>query len=339
MRNPGLLALLAILPAACDDSSPSVGTPLSVPLVTRDGIQAGTVTVSNSTSTLRLDIVAQDGWTLEKVRAAAGTSLAVIPQSKAGQPQPESFPLRSKTESVTSVHFSVPLTVEPGTELLVAVMAEVRDKAKETQQDCGMEPAWGAGTPFPKKPDAMYFAYVVQSNKPHDLSGMYRTQTQSQWGGASSPGNAPAYLMAHYPGAVTIGMGPSSATFTSADAVLAFLPQGGPSGPIGSFVIDPLTLNNSLAGETLALTLTLAFDNADPAFSSGVTPLGSLLVADPGNPCFGRSVNEVLNMANRALGGMADPFGPPADLLMLTVQQINSNFADGLVDQHFLGLP
>src|SRR6185503_14275240 len=172
MRNPALLAVLAILPAACDDSSPSVGTPLSVPLVTRDGTQAGTVTVSNSTATLRLDIVAQDGWTLEKVRAAAGTSLAVIPQSKQGQPQPESFPLRSKIESTTSVHFSVPLTVEPGTELLVAVSADVRDKSKETQEDCGMEPAWGAGTPFPKKPDAMYFKYVVQSNRPNDLSGM-----------------------------------------------------------------------------------------------------------------------------------------------------------------------
>jgi len=104
-------------------------------------------------------------------------------------------------------------------------------------------------------------------------------------------------------------------------------------------VVDPLVLNNSLASETLALTLTLAFDNADPAFSSGVTPLGALLVADPASPCFGRSVNEVLNRAHQALGGVVDPFGPPADLLMMTVQQINLNFVDGIVDHGFLGLP
>lgn len=339
MRNPGLLALLAILPAACDDPSPSVGAPLSVPLVTRDGTRAGTVTVSNSASSLRLDIVAQDGWTLEKVRAAAGTSLAGIPQSKQGQPQPQCFPLKCKTESETSVHYAVPLTGEPGTELVVAVYADVRDKSKETQQDCGMEPAWAAGTPFPKKPDAMYFTYVVQSNRPNDLSGMYRTQTQDQWGGASSPGNAPAYLIAHFPGGINIGMGPFSATFTSADAVLAFLPQGGPSGAIGQHVVDPLTLNNSLAGETLALALTLAFDSADPAFSSGTTPLGALLVADPSSPCFGRSVNEVRDLANRTLGGMADPFGPNAEMLTITVRQINMNFVDGDVDNGFLGLP
>jgi hypothetical protein len=338
MRNPGLLAFLAILPAACDDPSPSVGTPLSVPLVTRDGVQAGTVTVSNSPSSLRLDIDAQDGWTLEKVRAAAGTSPGLIPQTKQGQPLPESFPLRSKEDSRTSVHFAVPLTAEAGTEIVIAVYADVRDKTKETQSDCGMEPAWASGTSFPRKPDAMFFTYVIQSHQPHDLSGMYRTQTQDQWGGAASPGNAPAYLSAHFasvfPGGITIGVGPSSATFGNADDVLAFLPQFGPSLPIS---VTPF--GNGLAGETLALALTLGFDGADPGFSSGSVPLSELRIADPADPCFGRSVREVLDLANMALAGMQGPFGINADLLQVTVQRINTNFDDGLVDLNFLGLP
>lgn len=338
MRNPGLLAFLAILPAACDDPSPSVGTPVSVPLVTRDGVQAGTVTVSNSPSTLRLDIEAQDGWTLEKVLAAAGTSPGSIPQTKQGQPQPESFPLRNKVDSVTSVRFAVPLTAAVGTEIVVAVYADVRDKGKETQNDCGMEPAWGAGTSFPRKADAMYFTYVIQSSRPVNLAGMYRTQTQDQWGGAFSPGNAPAYLSAHFasafPGGVTIGFGPSSATFRTAHDVLAFLPQIGPNLPLSVRPFD-----NGLAGETLALTLTLGFDAADPGFSSGTVPLSELRVADPADPCFGRSVREVLDLANRALAGTPSPFGISADLLHVTVQRINDNFDDGLVDHNFLGLP
>ena len=335
MRNPGLLAFLAILPAACDDPSPSVGTPLSVPLVTRDGVQAGTVTVSNSSSRLRLDIDAQDGWALEKVRAAAGTSVGLIPQTKQGQPQPECFPLRNKVDSVASVHFALPLTAEPGTEIVVAVYADVRDKSKETQNDCGMEPAWGAGTSFPKKPDAMYFTYVIQSNRPQNLAGLYRTQTQDQWGGDASPGNAPAYLSDHFadafPSGIMIGFGPSSVVFSSADEVLEFLPQNGPIGP-GIF-------GNSLAAETLALSLTLGFDRTDPDFSAGTTPFAHLRISDPADACFGRSVTEVLDMANLALSGTPAPFGIRPDQILIAVRRINVNFEDGLVDLGFLGLP
>jgi len=344
MRNPGVLAFLALFLTACDDPSPSVGTPLSVPLVTRDAVQAGTVTVSNSPSSLRLDIVAQDGWTLEKVRAAAGTSLALLPQTEQGQPLTEQFPLRSKIESMTSVHFSVPLIVEPGTELVIAVYADVRDKSKATEQDCGMEPAWGAGTPFPKKPDAMYFTYVVQASAPPPTTaGKWRTQTQDQWGGAASPGDAPSYLAAHFaaafPGGVTIGMGSNSATFTNASAVLTFLPQAGPPFPLLGFSVDPVTLDNSLAGETLALALNVGFDNFDSSFGSSATPLATLMVADPSSPLFGHPVNEILDMANQTLGGFAPPFAPPPDVLMMTIQRINQNFRDGLVDEGFLGAP
>lgn len=335
MRTPGLLAFLAIVPAACDDPSPSVGTPLSVPLVTRDGTQAGTVTVSNSPSSLRLDIETQDGWTLEKVRAAAGTSVGLLPQTKHGQPLPECFPLRSRTGSTTSAHFAVPLTAEPGTEIVVAVYADVRDKSKETQNDCGMEPAWGAGASFPRKPDAMYFTYVIQSNRPQDLAGLYRTQTQDQWGGESSPGNAPDYLISHFaeafPSGVMIGFGRSAVMFGSADEVLEFLPQNGPIGP------NPY--GNSLAAETLALALTLGFDDADPDFSSGTTPFGDLRVADPADPCFGRSVREVLDLANMALSGTPAPFGITPDQILVAVRRANINFVDGLVDLGFLGLP
>jgi hypothetical protein len=344
MRNSALSAALALLLAACDDpSSPAVGTPFSVPLVTRDGSRAGTVTVSNTASDLRLDIVSSDGWTLEKVRAAAGTSLALIPQSKQGQPLTEKFPLRSKTESVTSVHFSVPLVAEAGTELFFAVYADVCDKAKATQMDRGMEPSWGAGATFPRKPDAMYFTYVVQRDALPGLARMYRTHTQDQWGGAPRGADAPGYLSANFAAVyatdVTIGLDSGlTAKFTSAGAVLTILPQAGPASALGSSSLNPTDLSNSLAGETLALTLNVDFDDHDSAFSSGITPLGNLMIADPASPCFGLPVRDVLALANQILAGQGDGTLTP-DQALDCVRRVNVNFEDGVVDLGYLGLP
>jgi hypothetical protein len=344
MRYSATSAALALVLAACDDSSssPAVGTPFSVPLVTRDGTQAGAVTVSNTASELRLDIACK-GWTLERVRAAAGTSLALIPQTEQGQPLPEQFPLRSKTGSASKVHFSVPLVAPAGTELFFAVYADVRDQAKATEGDAGTEPAWGAGKPFPRKPEAMYFMYVVQRDAPPSLAGMYRTHTQDQWGGAISRADAPSYLAANfagvYPAGVTIGVaGGVTVRFTSAAAVLNVLPDAGPASALAHNAIDPASLSNGLAGETLALTLNVDFDDRDPAFSFAVAPLGDLVIADPSSPCFGRSVRDVLALANQILAGLGNGTLTP-DQALDCVRRINMNFEDGAADLGYLGLP
>ena len=345
MKYPAILAaILMSVAVGCDDSSPSVGTPLTVPLVTRNGVPAGAVTVSNSTSSLRLDIITHSGWRIEKVRAAVGTSLAHIPQTRQGQPVTELFPLRSKTESVNSVHFSVPLSVDAGTELFLAVYADVRDKTQVTEKDSGMEPAWGQGTPFPRKPEAMYFTYTVQSSGTPTLAGLYHTQTQAQWGGAISGFNAPGYLTgvfsAAFPAGLVIGRSDGfTATFTTARAIDQFLPQSGAALALDQDHVNPTNLNNTLAGETLALALNVGFDDFDPDFSAGVTSLGDLVVADPSSLCFGVRVRDVLAMANQMLAGLGDTLGMSPDELMDVVHRINLNFEDAVADQGYLGLP
>jgi hypothetical protein len=352
MRCPAILAAtLALSPMACNqDSSPAVGTPLTVPLITvREHLDVGTVKVSNSETTLRIEIEAANGWTLEKVRAAAGTSLDCIPQTCQGQPLPERFPLRNKLDSVTKVEFQVPLIVEPGTQLIFAVQADVRSKIKPKDKtpdpmDCGMESSWGLGTPFPRKPDAMYFMYTIQENLPPSREGLYRTQTQEEWGGAPSPGDAQGYLVGRFPGVystgVTIGaQGGFTARFMNALAVLNFLPQSGPAAPLTRNSTNPTNLSNSLAGETLALTLNVDFDDRDPAFSLAVDSLGDLVVADATSPCFGRPVREVLSLANQMLAGMGDGLGINPDALLDCVRRINRNFEDGAVDLGYLGFP
>ncbi|MBI3857999.1 MAG: hypothetical protein HY293_20155 [Planctomycetes bacterium] len=348
MRCPGLLAAtLALTPAGCnDDSSPAVGQPLTVALLTTESVQAGSVTVSNSESTLRVEVAAGDGWTLEKVRVAAGTTPAHLPQTRKGEPVPERFPLRSKQEHGTdSAKFSVPLFVDPGTLLYFAVQADVRKKSVKENSGggCDMESAWGAGTPFPKGKGATYFTYTVQKNQPATLVGMYRTYPQDAWGGAAG-GAAGSHLSAHFaeafPNGRTIGSPDGyTALFRSARAVADFLPQNGPAMAFEGSWIDPKAIGNGLAGETLALALNVGFDDQDPAFASGVQPLGDLVVAVPSSRCFGLRVREVLNLANQALAGRADPSDPSFDDLLDCARQINLTFENGTVDQGYVGLP
>lgn len=361
MKYPGLLAAtLALTPVACnDDSSPAVGQPLTVPLVTKETAQAGSVTVSNSESTLRVELVAADGWSLQKARVAGGTSLAHIPQKK-GEPRLSRFPLQSRLKhGASSKTFSVPLFAEPGTLLTVAVQADVRKKKVKPHDDeddgpnhdsdhdddnCGLEPAWGAGTEFPKKTGAMYFTYTVQRSAPPTLAGLYRTHSQESWGQAPLDSNPATYLAANFGSAFPTGLVLGSqdgftAMFRNSRAIEMVLPDAGPAVPFDRHLVDPRNLGNSLAAETLALALNAGLDAWDPDFAPGVLPLQDLVVADPSSRCFGLAVREVLGMANEILAGRGEPLGLLPEEILECVQAINGTFDEGSKDRGYLGLP
>jgi hypothetical protein len=129
-----------------------------------------------------------------------------------------------------------------------------------------------------------------------------------------------------------------SAKFTSAEAIDAFLPQSGPSGSLGGNWLNPVTMANSLAGNTLALAITVGFDAQFSNFSPGVLPLQDLVVADPASPFLGYAVRDVLALANQVLSGQEDARFT-ADQINEGVLQINMTFQDGTVDLGFLSLP
>lgn len=362
MKYPGLLAAtLALAPVACnDDSSPAVGQPLSVPLVSPQSPERGSVTVSNSESTLRVDIAAGDGWTIRKARAAGGTSLAHIPQKK-GEPLLSRFPLRTKAEhGEAAASFHVPLFVEPGTVLTIAVQADIRKKRNQgsgnderehgdhhdddDDDDCINESAWGSGSAFPKGKGAMYFTYTVQKAGPPTLSGLYRTHSQETWGLAPTAANPAGYLSANFgaafPGGLVLGsfLG-FTATFRSPRAVEMYLPEGGAAVPLDRHLVDPRMINNVLLAETTALAINAGLDAWDPNFAPGTTPLQDLVVAAPSSRCFGMTVREVLALANDLLGGLGDPAGLTPDEMLECVRSINSTFEDGATDRGYLGLP
>jgi hypothetical protein len=357
MRFPAILAVvMAVIPIACntDDSAP-VGDALNVPLLTEDAMVVGNVNVANSETTLMVTITTSGGWTLENVRWAVGTELRHIPQTRNGEPIPGRFPIHRKPGADSTVEtWRLPLIVEPDTVLTFAVNADVKIKAPKDGKDapdpahqgddenCVVASSWGEGTPFPRMRGSMYFTYTVQQPAPPSLAGLYRTHTQEQWS-SDTRDKASLYLGANFatafPNGITLGSSSGfTARFTSAAAIGEFLPESGPSGSLGQNWVNPTTLGNSLAGNTLALMLNTGFDAYDPDFAPGTLPLLQLVVADPASPFFGTSVGKVQTLANQLLSGRTDLMFT-ADQLNDCVLKINMTFQDGSVDLGFLSLP
>ena len=119
-----------------------------------------------------------------------------------------------------------------------------------------------------------------------------------------------------------------SATFTTAAAIEAFLPQVGTSASLAHDHTDPTSTEaGELAGQVVALTLNVGFDLFDPAFSASTTPLNTLVIDDEDNVCNGKTVQEVLDLANRILAGEATGF--TAEDVNSCVTHINEGFLNG----------
>lgn len=162
--------------------------------------------------------------------------------------------------------------------------------------------------------------------------GDYCTYTQGGWG-ATPNGNNPASLLANNFGAVysggvevgIIGAGGFSMKFTSASAVAAYLPAGGPGGPsiLTSDLVNPTSTSSRVfGGQVLALQINVDFSDAgvtnnatgkfgDLKFANlvagsqlkkGVEVLLTL-TATQAAALNGKTVRQILADANMALGG------------------------------------
>jgi hypothetical protein len=86
-------------------------------------------------------------------------------------------------------------------------------------------------------------------------------------------------------------------TFTTADAVRAFLPQGGPPSRLLATATNPTTSAAGVfGGQVLALRLNVSMSNV------GALPAGLGNFVLTSGPAAGKTVNQVLADANAALG-------------------------------------
>jgi hypothetical protein len=161
------------------------------------------------------------------------------------------------------------------------------------------------------------------------------TFTQGGWGSTPS-GNNPGALLATkfstvYPGgSVQIG-GPYKLKFTSASAIEDFLPNGSTAGKLTKSATNPTTSEAGiLAGQLLTATLNVNFSD------KGVLPagLGDLIVVS--GPMAGKTVDQVLAIANTVLGGGAVPSGFSLSSIVDALDAINNNFDNGTSNEGYL---
>jgi hypothetical protein len=138
------------------------------------------------------------------------------------------------------------------------------------------------------------------------------TYLQAAWGGALPGSPAVTLLTGDYGtlyssngGVLEVGlpgMGGFSIFFTSATAVLNYLPATGTPGPLTSDLLNPTSSSSgSFGGDAVALQLNVDF--SDAGLISGIH-IGDLKVCGLGIPSIdGLSVRQVLGVIRTALGG------------------------------------
>jgi hypothetical protein len=130
----------------------------------------------------------------------------------------------------------------------------------------------------------------------------------------------------------------------TADVVQTFLPQGGAAWPLDRCYVDPPHVNllrhkgkfkhhlmiGQLAGNTLALRLNVDFSTL------GITKTGLANLKLASGSYTGKTVSQILAMANSALAGDPLPSGVTYNSLNQAVENINKNFNAGTENKGFL---
>lgn len=170
--------------------------------------------------------------------------------------------------------------------------------------------------------------------------GQLRTQTQGGWGSTPAGNNPGTYLHANFKAAfgdsLIVGCYPNSyIKLTSAQAVTNLLPTGGKGVAITDVYIDPASLKNVLAGQLVALKLSVGFDDYDPNFGESDVPLGDMVIAN--GPFKGTTVYDFLSIAEMVLGGCDNNYTPQQ--VNETASSINENYVDGKANNGFLTCP
>ena len=136
-----------------------------------------------------------------------------------------------------------------------------------------------------------------------------------------------------------IGLGSGfSASFSTSAVVRDFLPEGGAPAAFTANHTDPTTTSPGgvLAGQALALTLSVEFDQCDANFGASNVELKDLVVDDDSSPCVDMTVQQVLDEGNAVLSGGGTL--TPAQINGC-MDSINNNFVDGTSVGTFLALP
>ena len=170
----------------------------------------------------------------------------------------------------------------------------------------------------------------------------FKTYTQGGWGSGSNsrsnstPGNwIKNYFATLYPAGLEIGC-TNKLKLTSASALTAFLPSGGTPNSLPSGTLtNPTSYGNTFAGQLVAATLNVKYDDAIPSFSSSNLKLKDLVIAS--GTFAGWTVQNLLLEANKRIGGCTSSF--TFSQFTTALANINQNYDNGSTNKNFLNCP
>lgn len=174
----------------------------------------------------------------------------------------------------------------------------------------------------------------------HIAPGKFTTYTQGGWGASNcnSTNNAACYRNANFaaafPNGLTVGC-TFTLKLTTAAAVDQYLPCGPSTTGLTQNYINPKCLKSVFSGQVIAATLSVVFDQYDPNFSASTTRLADLVVAS--GTFAGWTVQQLLNEANKKLGGCTSPYS--FSQLNTALTNVNENFVGGTVAGNYLICP
>ena len=167
----------------------------------------------------------------------------------------------------------------------------------------------------------------------------FTTYTQGGYGAKPSANNPAMFVKNNFnsvfPNGLIIGC-TKTLKLTNYQAVLRFLPSSGTPAPLAAGnIIDPVNYKNTLAGQLVTAILNVAFDDAFPNFAVSSTKLGDLFLNS--GALRGKTVREVIDIANKHIGGCATTYTYSQLNNILT--KINENYHEGIKNNCYLSCP
>lgn len=156
-----------------------------------------------------------------------------------------------------------------------------------------------------------------------------RTQTMGGWGSSCSGDNPGCFLHANFdaafPDGTSIGCdGGEVLFFTHAQAITDFLTCGGQQSVLISSDTNSACTDNVFAGQLLAATLNLGFDDAFDDFGADAVKLRDLVFTDA--QYAGYDVGSFVSEANEVIGGC---LSADLDYYVIGLTIINEDFVNG----------
>ncbi len=183
---------------------------------------------------------------------------------------------------------------------------------------------------------------VVTGSSGTGCTGNVHTETPASWGAAPSSNSAAAYLAANFaaafpaPNYFWIGCGSRTLRLTSAAAVNAFLPSNGAVAQLPLTILtDPgASYGNSLAGELVALKMSIRFDDIY-SFSSSSVRLRNMVINS--GTYAGWTVQEFVTALDAQIGGCGG--WNSLQTMYTTIVSINEGYQAGTMNNGFLRCP